>query len=134
MKKLFSWISIAALPIMACTQDIPTDKVPSVVQNAVATKFANASGIEWEKKNANYEAEFKIDNIEHTVWVAPTGVLLWIKKELAIDKLPVVIAQGIRRDHPTLILDEADELEKDGIVYYQVELEKKNAKDIKLVY
>lgn len=134
MKKFFSWIGIAALPLAACTQDIPADQVPSVVRNAVSTKFTNTNSIEWEKKNTNYEAEFKIDKTEHTVLVAPGGQVLWIKKDITSDKLPAIIAQGIRRDHPTLTIDDADQLEKDGVVYYQVELEKKNAKDMHLVY
>jgi hypothetical protein len=134
MNRLFSWVSMAVFPMMACTQDISTDKVPSIVQNAVAKKFNHTNDIEWGKKSNFYEAEFKIDNIDHTVQVAPAGTLLLVKKEITFDKLPALIADGVHRDHPSLSIDEAEQLEKDGAVYYQVELEKKGAKDMHLVY
>jgi uncharacterized membrane protein YkoI len=134
MQKLFSWLSIAAFPLMACSQNIPTNQVPSVVQNAVAKRFNTTNDIEWEKKSNNYEAEFKIEKIDHTVQVAPAGTILWVKKEITTDRLPALIAQGVHRDHPSLTIDEADLLEKDGTVYYQVELEKKGAKDMHIVY
>lgn len=134
MKSVFISLAAVATTLVACGQDIPASKVPSVVQNTVKGKFAQVNDIEWEKKKDFYEAEFKIDGVEHTVQVAPNGSLLFILKDILVANLPQSITDAVRRDHAGYIIDDVQQVDKNGIIYYQVELEKKKTKDITVLY
>lgn len=134
MKTISLLIAAVSISVSSCAQDIPTSKVPSVVQNTVQAKFANATNTEWEKKNNFYEAEFKINKIEYTVYIDSTGKLVKHKMDMEVKDLPSAIIAAIGRDHAGYEIDEAEKLEKDGVIYYQVELEKKGEKDKELVF
>ncbi len=134
MKSLSLFITALSTTLISCAQDIPASKVPSVVQNTLQSTFSNAAKIEWEKKGNLYEAEFEIDNTEYTAHIEASGKLLVYKVDIAATELPAAITQAIARDHAGYQLDDADKLVKDGTTYYQVELEAKGKKDIKVVY
>jgi uncharacterized membrane protein YkoI len=128
-------ISIAAsISLVSCGQDMPAEKVPSVVQNTVQSAFGAVLNIEWEKKKQYYEAEFDRDSIEYTACIDATGKLLMYKADIALTTLPAAIATTIGVDHAGYTIDDTEKLEKDGLVYYQVELEAKGKKDRKLVF
>lgn len=134
MKSLSLFITALSTTLISCAQDIPASKVPSVVQNTLQSTFSNAAKIEWEKKGNLYEAEFEIDNTEYTAHIEASGKLLVYKVDIAATELPAAITQAIARDHAGYQLDDADKLVKDGTTYYQVELEAKGKKDVKVVY
>jgi len=135
MKLIILAVAAVSLSLSACSQDIPAAKVPSVVQNAVQTKFSNAVNIEWEKKKTGlYEAEFAINSTEYTAWLDATGKLVAYKLGIKENELPAIITSAITREHAGYRIDDADKIEKDGITYYQVELDAKGKKDRNLVF
>ena len=134
MKKALILLGASVTTISACSQHVKSGEVPSVVQNTVARLFASATNIDWEKKQGAFEAEFRIGKAEHTVYISDDGGLLMIKKEMPTDSLPAQVAATIKRDYADYSIDEVELLEKDGIQYYEVELEKKQAKDVEVVY
>ena len=134
MKSVSLIITALAITLISCAQDIPASKVPSVVQNTLQSTFSNAAKIEWEKKGNLYEAEFEIDKTEYTAHIEASGKLLVYKVNITTTELPAAITQAIARDHASYRLDDADKLVKDGTTYYQVELEAKGKKDVKVVY
>lgn len=134
MKGLSLVITALAITLISCAQDIPASKVPSVVQNTLQSTFSNAAKVEWEKKGTLYEAEFEIDKTEYTAHIEASGKLLVYKVDITAAEVPAAITQAIARDHAGYQLDDADKLVKDGTTYYQVELEAKGKKDLKVVY
>jgi uncharacterized membrane protein YkoI len=122
------------LSLGSCSQDIPADKVPSVVLNAVQTKFGTAGKIEWEKKKDLYEAEFKMDSIEYAVYIDAAGKLVMSKLDIKENELPPAVAMIISTEYIGYKIDDAEKVEKDGMIYYQVELEGKGKKDLELVF
>lgn len=135
MKLIILAVAVVSLSLSACSQDIPAAKVPSVAQNAVQTKFSNAVNIEWEKKKTGlYEAEFAINSTEYTAWLDATGKLVAYKLDIKENELPATITSAITREHAGYRIDDADKIEKDGITYYQVELDAKGKKDRNLVF
>ncbi len=134
MKSIILLITVASVSLVSCGQDIPASKVPSVVQNTVQSKFANAVDIEWEKKSNFYEAEFDIDKIDYKAHVDASGKLMGCKIDMKVSELPAVITTAISNEHTGYEIDDADKLEKDGTIYYQVELDAKGKKDKQLVY
>lgn len=127
-------IVVSLFSLYSCSQDIPASKVPSVVLNTVQTKFANANKIEWEKKKALYEAEFKVDSIEYAVYVDSAGKLIMYKVDIREDELPAAVAAIIRTEYTGYKIDDVEKIDKEGVLYYEIELDGKGKKDLELVF
>ncbi len=132
MKSTILVVTASLFFLYSCSQDIPNSKVPSVVLNAVQAKFGNANKIEWERKDNLYEAEFKMDSVEYAVYIDPTGKLVLHKMDIKENELPATVSSIIRTEYIGYKIDDAKKIEKDGIAYYEVELEGKGKKDLKL--
>lgn len=111
--------------MMSCGQNIAAADVPSLVLNSFKARFTNAVDIEWEKKRDYYEADFEIGTTDHEVQINSAGKILIHKQQISPLDLPKVITDQITAKFKDFKLDEADKLEKDGKVYYQVELDKR---------
>lgn len=127
-------VTAAAFALSSCGQGIAEKKLPSVVVNAVKTKYGNATNIEWEKRTNGYEAEFLQGQTELTVLVDNAGNLLMQKQDVDSTAIPVPVMNAINTNHPGYTIDDAEKLEKAGVSYYQLEIEKKGNKDLKLVF
>ena len=125
MKRPFLFVTAMSLSLMACGQNISATDVPSLVLNAFKAKFVSAVDIEWEKKKNYYEADFEIGTTDHEVQINQAGNILLHKQKISTLDLPKVITDQITAKFKDFKLDEADKLEKDGKVYYQVELDKR---------
>ncbi|WP_132055579.1 PepSY-like domain-containing protein [Pseudocnuella soli] len=135
MKLLGICVAFLGITLTACSQDIAADKVPSVVTNAVQAKFAGATKIDWEKKDKMYEAEFTQDSVEYTVEVDATGKITRQKHDLTLAQLPAGIAQAITAEYKDYELDDMEQVEVAGTIFYQVELEApRGKKDVQLVF
>ena len=132
--KYITLIVVSLFSIYSCSQDIPVSKVPSVVVNTVQAKFGNAGQVVWEKKNKLYEAEFKMDSIEYAVYVDPAGKLIMQKMDIQENELPAAVSEVIRTGYAGYGIDDVAKIERDGISYYEVELEAKGKKDLELVF
>ena len=134
MKIIMLSVMASSFWLISCSQDIPAANVPSIVQNALQSKFVDATDIEWEKKKNFYEAEFDMNNIDHKAHIDPNGHVIMYKMEIRKEELPQAVASAISRGHAGYDIDDAEKMEKDGMTYYQVELDAKGKKDKKLVY
>ena len=129
MKLSLILVAVATVSLHSCGQDIPATKVPSLVQNTVQAKFGGAGHIEWEKKKELYEAEFRLDTTEYSVFIDASGNIVMSKTDLKPGDLPDSVITVIHRDYPGYAIDDAARLEKGGVVYYQAELEASGKKD-----
>ena len=133
MMKLFI-LTISTFIISSCSNDYPVSKIPSVVQNAVKAKFPGAINIDWEKNTNEYQAEFNLKGIEHTVYVDTSGNLLSFKHDIKVSELPAPIISAISTVYTGYKIDDTEKIEKDNVVYYQAELESKKNKDLQLIF
>ena len=133
MKQHFALLLVTGALATSCnSQDIAVDKVPAVVINAVSTQFPDAVGTEWEKKNALYEADFDMpDGTEVTVQVDGSGKILMHKKDVVVTTLPAAIQTLIQNNYKDFTIEEVETVEKEGAVFYQVELDGKGLKGLK---
>ncbi len=122
------------ISVTGCAQDIPSSKVPSLVQNTVLAKFPGANKIEWEKKKNNFEAEFDLNAVEYNAILDASGNLIQYKKEIPILDVPEKIQQAIQSTYPGYTIDDADLIDKNGALIYELELETQGKKDIKVFY
>lgn len=132
-RKIVPLCVILVCTLGACNTDSGSDAVPSVVRNSLDARYPNASNINWESGPQSYEAEFGPDKAEVTVEIASSGKFLRQKTELSPDHLPAGLATKMRADYKGAEIDGSEKVEDDGLVYYQIELERKGAPDTELV-
>ena len=115
-------------------KDIDMSEVPTAVQDAFQAEFADATDVEWEMKDNQYEAEFeKQDDTDYHALFEASGKMISQKQEIEETALPAEVTAAIKNDYPDFEVDDAEKLTKDGETYYQVELEK-FLRDEKKVY
>ena len=134
MNPITTWIAFIGITLSACSQDISASKVPSVVTNALQSKFSTATNVDWEKKKNFYEAEFKQDSLEYTVEIDASGKIIRSKAELTQQQLPAPVSSAITSQYKDYKIDDVEKLEMNGDTFYQVELDGAGTKkDVKLV-
>jgi len=125
-----------AFLIASCKgQNITKDKVPSLVSNTLKAKFPSTSDVDWEKHGNTYEAELDMnDSTELSVRIDESGKILMQKQDIASSELSINIATTIQNQYPGYTLDDIEKIDKDGTIYYQVELKAKGKKELNLVF
>lgn len=124
----------SAFTLQACGQQVDAGKVPSVVVNALNAKYNSATSIEWEKKQDHYEAEFTLNGKELEVQVDGAGKILVEKSNLPANELPAAVTAALQSSYKDYSVDDAERLDRGGVVYYQVELEGRGKKDLKKIF
>lgn len=127
-------IAVLSFSFASCGQDIPESKIPSVVLNAVKAKYPGVSDVDWEKKKTHYEAEFKMDSVEHTLNIDAAGKILQQKKDISNSAIPAAILTAVQSAYGGYTIDDADLIDRNGQEIYEIELEAKGKKDIKVFY
>ena len=129
-------ILFGALVVVSCTgRRLSSSKVPSVVLNAVKAGYPEANSVEWKKLDTNYEAEIAInDSTEAGARLAADGRILMRKLEITPAEIPAALLEQVKANYGAYDIDDVERVEKDGQVYYQIELEAKGKKDLELVF
>jgi len=120
----------------AIAQDLMPSQVPSIVKDALKTKFPNSNDIEWEKKGEYYNVEFEIGRNDHELWITPSGQIVKHKEEISSAQLPQNIKNKIKTDYKGYRIDDVDKLTIKDKVLYKVEIEtrtKNNKKEVDLI-
>lgn len=136
MKQQMITLLAATIITASCnSQDIAASQVPSVVLNTLKTKYPAAKDVDWEKHNGYYEAELDInDSTDVTVHIDEAGKLIMWKQEIPVQELPAGVLAAVQSQYKDYRIDDVDQIEKDGTVYYQVELDRQWKRDLKRVY
>ena len=121
--KMYLLFAAVLLSSTAIGQDIPSREVPSAVINTIKAKFPNTTRLEWEKKGDLFEAEFHVNNIDHKALLEPSGKLLVYKRDIRAADLPRAVKNTIRKQYANFRIDDVEKLEREGAVFYQVELD-----------
>ena len=126
MKSFVVTLTIVSFSLTAyAQQDIDVSEVPVAVQDAFKAEFADATDVEWEMKDDQYEAEYEMqDDTDYHVLFDASGTMIGRKHEIEGTALPSEVTAAIKKDYPDYEIDDAEMLVKDGETYYQVELEK----------
>ena len=133
MKRYGVFMILAALATASCnSQDIATSKVPAVVVNTLKAQYPNAARVDWEKVGAYYEADFNTEaNTEVTVQIDANGKMLMQKIDIGWNDLGDAIKTVLQSQYKNFKVDEVEKIEKEGIFYYQVELDGKRLRSLK---
>lgn len=136
MKSLMIITLLAGVTSASCSgQRVKQDKVPSIVVNTLRAAYPAAADIEWKKVSGHYEAELDhAGGNDITMRIDASGKTLMVKEDLPVAALAPAIASHIGDKYAGYTIDDADKIEKEGVVYYQVELDARKKKDVQLVF
>lgn len=118
-------IALAFLPIAfgSCASTIDQQEIPSVVINAVTTKYPDAKDLDWEVKNGIYEAEFDLGKDDYEVWVNAEGTILKVEQDITNAQIPAAVLTKVKSDYKEFKVDDAKHIEIGKAVYYEIELD-----------
>jgi len=122
MKTFLVAIAFTGSSFFSSGQNIAVSEVPSVVMNTFKNTFPAALKEDWEKKDNNFEVEFKLGAAEHGAVLDAAGKLLLTKQEVAAAEVPAAINNVIKQEYSRYTLDEAEKIVYNGQVYYEIEL------------
>lgn len=100
------------------------DKVPEKVKTKMAELYPNAKELNWDIEDGNFEAEFEFNGNDMSVTFDKNADVLETETKITFDKLPAKIQKNVKKDYPDHEVSEAAKIDKKGVIYYEVELEK----------
>jgi hypothetical protein len=95
MKKIIALVIIVIATIV--TTNAQLRKVPATVTDAFKIQFAAASQVEWKDRITNFEASFKLNNINHTAKFTKEGTMIETTGELDFVQLPSAVKDGFNK-------------------------------------
>ncbi len=132
MKRLFLTGTLA-LSIAACSSAQKTEKkgkeseIPVTVQDAFKKQFPTITDVDWEKEGENYEGEFENGEVETSVVINTSGVILETETEMEPSTLPKAILDYLDSNYKGQKVREATKIIlNDGTVNYEAEVNKKD--------
>lgn len=123
MKALIALLISMSAGASVAAQDVSATDVPSIVTNALKTKFPNAADIDWELKGDVYKAEFETGKIDHDVWIDSSGKVTRHQQEIEKAELPSSIADQIANSYKDYRVEDVAKIEGDGTTQYEIELD-----------
>jgi hypothetical protein len=131
MKKKF-YLPVLSLILFSAAgnaQDLKPKDVPAVVKTALATKYAAAKNVSWEKEKGNYEANWGGKSGEdHSVMFTPAGNFVEIVDAMPVSQLMPAIAKYVKEHYNGAKIAEAGKVtDAAGKTMYEAEV---NGKDL----
>ena len=115
---VFSMLSFSAL-----------QEAPKAVRDAFSHKFPTAKSVKWSKeKNQEWEAEFKIDQIEYSANFLENGVWKETEHSIEISKVPPEMQANLNKSYPDYRIEKAEISETSAGVLYEFDLKKGKSK------
>jgi hypothetical protein len=106
-------------------KDVNVKDVPSAVVTKFQSLYPAVKDAEWEKKDNNYEAEFKMNDLETSVIINSSGDLVKTKSEIKVTDLPQN-AQTYLKNHTGDRIKKATKIvASDGTISYKAKGEDK---------
>lgn len=120
---LITLTTVFAFTVVAHTQDIDQNQVPSVILNNFKKQFPKAYDIEWEKKLNTYEVEFENEKSkDHEIVYNFSGEIIKQKIEISAKELNKAIRNTLRNEFSDCIISEVEMIEEKGQKKYKIEL------------
>jgi hypothetical protein len=96
-------------------KDVPLDKAPKAVRDAIFGRFpgAKVSSMEKEKEDGKivYDVELKHQGRKYEMDIHEDGTIVEIEKEIALEQLPKIV-EAVKAKFPTATIKEIMEVNK----------------------
>ena len=109
-------------------QDINTKDVPTVVKEALAKKYPQATKVSWEKEKGNYEANWGGKSGEDTsVQFTAAGAFVEEVNAIPVNQLPVEVATYVKSHYNGAKIKEAGKVtDASGKHFFEAEIKGKD--------
>lgn len=108
-------------------QKIKENAVPSVVKNAFQKQYPSAKEVKWEMENGNYEVNFDLNEVDHSVLMDVNGKVLETEVEIKITELPAGVLEYVKNNYSGQKVKEAAKItDAKGIITYEAEIKGKD--------
>jgi hypothetical protein len=121
MKKIFAILFLLVSTFVTNAQET-TARVPEIALSSFKSQFPQAANTKWEVKKEKFKAEFQVDSRKHEVWLDKAGVMSRHKQDFPKKELPQVILDKIKADFSSFKIDDADKVEENNTILYEVDL------------
>lgn len=106
----------------AYSQKLNESDIPEAVKKTFSENYPDVKNAKWEFEHGNYEAEFKVNNVEKTAVINKMGHLSAVETEINISSLPEAVQSAVSKDYPSASIKEASKIETEGGIEYEVEI------------
>lgn len=96
-------ISATMLTLLIATccfaQKVQEKNVPANVSSNFKKKYPQATAVKWDKEKQNYEASFKLNNVDQSVLMDANAAILETEVKTDFGKLPKVILGYLKTNY-----------------------------------
>ena len=110
----------------ACAQN--TKNIPSALQNKLKALYPKAEEVKWDKEAPNFEANFKLNNVEMSLLLDAKGHLLETETGLEIKNLPAAVKASLSKTFFGYEIKEVAKIVRNGKATFEAELKKGETK------
>jgi uncharacterized membrane protein YkoI len=143
MRRVPLVLCFVALLLLGCLtaradddEEVPLNKLPKAVTDAVKKRFPKAKLISAEKQKEDgktlYEVSIEVGQTEIEVTLTPEGKIIEIEKEIAVKDLPKAVKATLGKKYPKSTIESAAEITRGKVVTYGVEIVTKDKKTIEV--
>jgi hypothetical protein len=117
-----TFLSIAAFFLFFGFANAQGSKVPAAVTTKFKTDYPNVNKVKWDTEGSNYEAEFKVNNVETSVLYDATGKVVETETEINVNDLPAAVTAYMNKNVAGKKISEASKIiDAAGKVTYEAE-------------
>jgi hypothetical protein len=123
MKTILMLLAILLGVNQVNAQKVKEADVPAPVKKTFASHYSSIKEARWEKEGGNYEAEFDLDKVEHSVLIDANGTLLETEAAIPIAELPKPVIAYVSKNLKDQKIKEASKIiDGNGIITYEAEV------------
>ena len=123
MKNLLMFFVCMALVFGASGMKPKNEKIPATAKAGFATQFPSAGKVKWSvEKPGEYEAEFKLNDVETSVLLDAKGQVLETETEIEEGELPQAVKALLDQDFAGYKIDEIEKaVDSKGVTTFEME-------------
>jgi hypothetical protein len=127
MKKLFIMvITTGMITLSACSQKLNDSQIPAATKTAFEKKYPGIKA-NWDKEDANYEANFKQDGKAMSTVIDKNGTIVETETDIPVSELPKAVQDYMKTHYAGIKIEEAAKIVKaNGDVNYEAEVRHKD--------
>ncbi len=117
---------VAMIASKATAAKIKEKNVPQIVKDAFQKQFPGATEVEWEMENGSYEAEFDLNEVDHSALINTSGQIMETEVEIETAQLPAMVQDYLKSAYSGKKVKEAFMItDANNKVTYEVEIKGK---------
>jgi len=135
MKTALTTTALLAVLLSACGEKEPaaTMSVPDVAKRAFEVAYPAVKDAQWVKDEEGFEAEWKVDGMEHAVVYDEKGNVLLTDVQVTEAQMPAAIAPYLAEKQAGKAIVKVGMELKAGVTTYEVELDNAG-KELELIF